>query len=105
MNTSLNVFARVSSRSLGEAGIFQGHQLVYKEGGCQQEGVCAWRSQHDGQELLNLLIVLYFGEIKYREFKEKDVLISIVFYVTQISFFSENRTLHQYFGKRKLDIY
>ena len=66
MNTSPNVFVQVSSRSLGEAGIFQGHQLVYKEGGCQQEGVGAWRSEHDGQELLNLLIVYNLG-IKYRE--------------------------------------
>ena len=62
MNTSPNVFARVSSRSLGEAGIFQGHQLVYKGGECQQEGVGAWRSEHHGQELLNLLIVLYLGK-------------------------------------------
>ena len=65
MNTSPNVFVQVSSRSLGEAGIFQGHQLVYKEGECQQEGVGAWRSEHHGQELLNLSIVLIFGEIKY----------------------------------------
>ena len=59
------MFVQVSSRSLGGAGIFQGHQLVYKEGECRQERVGARRSEHHGQELLNLSIVLIFGEIKY----------------------------------------
>ena len=66
MNTSPNVFVQVSSRSLGGAGIFQGHQLVYKEGECRQEGVGAWRSEHHGQELLNLFDCIdIYGEIKY----------------------------------------
>ena len=56
-----------------------------------------------------MFILLLSGSFSHRawdmtgEYRHKEA--KIVFYVTQISFFSENRTLHQYFGKRKLEIY